>query len=92
MGLMIHERAVYLNGQFGAWSPRQPQWQHWGALWVTKVVHSSTAAPLRISVGMGAARGGWHDEEVACDDEAQWRVACAACMAVVVRSGGWLWV
>ena len=25
-------RAVYLNGQSGACAPRQPQWQHWGAL------------------------------------------------------------
>jgi len=26
---------VYLKGQLGEWAPRQPQWQHWGELWLT---------------------------------------------------------
>ena len=24
-----------MNGQLGEWEPRQPQWQHWGELWLT---------------------------------------------------------
>lgn len=24
----------YLKGQDGEWLPRQPQWQHWGELWL----------------------------------------------------------
>jgi len=23
-----------LKGQLGEWAPRQPQWQHWGELWL----------------------------------------------------------
>jgi len=25
---------LYLKGQVGEWLPRQPQWQHWGELWL----------------------------------------------------------
>lgn len=48
----------YLNGQLGAWSPRQPQWQHWGALWLTKVVHGAGAA---LCIATGVVIGGWLD-------------------------------
>lgn len=30
--------AIYLKGQLGEWAPRQPQWQHWGELWLTVAV------------------------------------------------------
>lgn len=83
------ERAVYLNGQFGAWSPRQPQWQHWGALCVTYVVHSAAAAAARIDAGTAAARCAWHAAAGAAAAEPVWQgVAGAACMAV----GGCGWV
>ena len=62
-----HAGAVhYLNGQLGAWSPRQPQWQHWGALCVTELVHTAGAA-LRIEAGV-----------VQTADDGRWLYASAA--------------
>ena len=53
-GLQVQLAAsVHRNGQFGAWSPRQPQWQHWGALWVTALVQTAWS-PLWSSTGVCA--------------------------------------
>lgn len=74
----------YLNGQLGAWSPRQPQWQHWGALWVTADVQAAVGAAQRSRAGAAArcAAGEWASaRRVACE------AGAVACMAV----DGWLW-
>jgi len=42
----------HLKGHVGAWSPRQPQWQHWGALWFT---------------GMGCSCAWWQTGVVSAD-------------------------
>ena len=46
-------RAVYLNGQSGACAPRQPQWQHWGAL-----AFVSAASP-KVALAEAGVEDGW---------------------------------
>jgi len=71
----VVQSCVYLKGHVGAWSPRQPQWQHWGALWLTD--EQLVLVAECIATGTEAADGEWHDEVVVekvvfCDE---------ACMA-----------
>lgn len=70
----------HLKGHVGAWSPRQPQWQHWGALWFT----GAGCSCARWQTGTDAAHGWWALERVqrGCEREE----VVAACM--VVR--GWV--
>lgn len=37
-----HQGRAHLNGHVGAWSPRQPQWQHCGRFWLHGVACAST--------------------------------------------------
>lgn len=67
----------YLKGHVGAWAPRQPQWQHWGALWLTALVHSGVAAATRWDAGRDAG---------AVRLEAPTGAAAEACMA----AEGWI--
>lgn len=53
-------RGDYLKGQPGACSPRQPQWQHWGALRLTV---SEDAGVVRVDAGMDAD-GCWVEARV----------------------------
>lgn len=57
----------YLKGQVGAWAPLQPQWQHWGAPWLTHEWSPETEC-VETGVVAGVGDGGWLavvDEECA---------------------------
>ena len=76
----------YLKGQVGAWAPRQPQWQHWGAL-----CESDGLVVLDecIATGTEAADVVWHDASMAarCDEECMMFVEV---VLEVLESCGWL--
>ena len=70
-----------MNGQVGACAPRQPQWQHWGALWHAR--GDPPSARVRRDTGTVVAAGGCAlvCEQVMCAArvEAQW---CDGCIVV----------
>ena len=47
----MQESETHRKGQLAEWLPRKPQWQHWGALWLTQ------AAVVVVVVAECAATG-----------------------------------
>jgi hypothetical protein len=41
---MCRTDIVYLKGHVGEWLPRQPQWQHWGELWLMHALSLESAS------------------------------------------------
>ena len=78
-GLQVQLAAsVHRNGQFGAWSPRQPQWQHWGELADVGQGAESTAQETGIAPVEGIDACGC--DEGATERETQMVAGADACM------------
>ena len=67
-----------MNGQVGAWAPRQPQWQHWGELADVGQGAESTAQETGIAPVEGIDACGC--DEGATERETQMVAGADACM------------
>lgn len=76
-----------MNGQVGAWAPRQPQWQHWGE--DAARVHDSESATEHAAATEGAE--GVDECAVACGcvEEATERAGARIADEEACMVGGW---